>query len=45
MPQLEAMGDTAQLVFAMYFHALGLPGCAPTNENNWLAGKNDRQKT
>ena len=27
MPQLEAMGDTAQLVFAMYFHALGLAGC------------------
>ena len=26
MPQLEAMGDTAQLVFAMYFHALGLAG-------------------
>jgi tetratricopeptide (TPR) repeat protein len=27
MPRLEAMGDTAQLVFAMYFHALGLAGC------------------
>jgi class 3 adenylate cyclase/tetratricopeptide (TPR) repeat protein len=27
MPQLEAMGDTAQLVFAMYFHALALSGC------------------
>jgi class 3 adenylate cyclase len=26
MPRLEAMGDTAQLVFAMYFHALGLAG-------------------
>jgi tetratricopeptide (TPR) repeat protein len=24
MPRLEAMGDTPQLVFAMYFHALGL---------------------
>jgi tetratricopeptide (TPR) repeat protein len=27
MPQLEAMGDTAQLVFAMYFYALGLSDC------------------
>ena len=27
MPELEAMGDTAQLVFAMYFHALALSGC------------------
>ena len=27
MPQLEAMGDTAQLVFALYFHALALSGC------------------
>ena len=26
LPRLEAMGDTAQLVFAMYFHALGLAG-------------------
>jgi predicted ATPase len=26
MRQLEAIGDTAQLVFAMYFHALGLAG-------------------
>ena len=27
MPQLEGMGDTPQLVFAMYFYALGLAGC------------------
>ena len=27
MPKLEAIGDTAQLVFAMYFHALALSGC------------------
>ena len=27
MPQLEAMGDTAQLVFTLYFHALALSGC------------------
>jgi class 3 adenylate cyclase len=27
MPQLEAMGDTAQLAFALYFHALALSGC------------------
>jgi len=26
MPRLEAMGDSAQLVSAMYFHALGLAG-------------------
>ena len=27
MPQLEAMGDTAQLAFALYFNALALSGC------------------
>jgi tetratricopeptide (TPR) repeat protein len=26
IPRLEAIGDNAQLVFAMYFHALGLAG-------------------
>jgi class 3 adenylate cyclase/tetratricopeptide (TPR) repeat protein len=34
LPQLEAMGDTAQLVFAMYFHALGLAG-----RNEFSAGE------